>query len=245
MRAMGHMGAPSIYYQDEAVTLWWGDCREVLPTLPRACADLIVTDPPYGQNFESGRRAETFGPIKGDADTTVALDGVRLALRCLRDKRHLYVFGRYDWRGLPVTEPVELIWDKGIFNGGDLTQQWGNQHEYIQFMVLYQASTERAKGGGALTARLRKGSVLRVLRPSGSAVMLHPTQKPVPLLRQLIESSSCFDETVLDPFAGVGSTLIAARLEGRKSIGIECEERYAEIAARRLSQAVMPLEVMA
>jgi site-specific DNA-methyltransferase (adenine-specific) len=57
----------------------------------------------------------------------------------------------------------------------------------------------------------------------------------VALLRQIIESSSCLDETVLDPFVGVGSTLVASRLEGRRSIGIEIDERYCEIAAQRLA----------
>jgi site-specific DNA-methyltransferase (adenine-specific) len=64
----------------------------------------------------------------------------------------------------------------------------------------------------------------------------HPSEKPVELLRELIESSSCIGETVLDPFAGVGSTLEACRIEGRACVGIEIEERYAEIAANRLAQ---------
>lgn len=232
---------PSIYYQDEAVTLWLGDCLSVLPTLPPGCADLIVTDPPYGQNYESNHRAETFGPIAGDTDTTVAVAGIRAALVALRKKRHVYVFGRYDFAGLPLTDPAELIWDKAIQSAGDLTSPWGVQHEYIQFMTYVPSAANRDGGMGRLAARLRRGSILRHQRPNSGQVR-HPTEKPVPLLRELIESSSCIGETVLDPFAGVGSTLVAARLEGRKAIGIELEERYCEVAARRLQQSVMSLE---
>jgi site-specific DNA-methyltransferase (adenine-specific) len=84
--------------------------------------------------------------------------------------------------------------------------------------------------------------VLRVPRIIGAACQRHPTEKPVRLIRELIESSSCIDETLLDPFCGVGSALIAARVEGRLAIGIEIEEKYCEIAAKRLAQDVLPLK---
>jgi site-specific DNA-methyltransferase (adenine-specific) len=94
---------------------------------------------------------------------------------------------------------------------------------------------------GKLSARIRRGSVLRARRANADAVTNHPTEKPVSILREMIESSSCLDDVILDPFAGSGSTLVAARMEGRRGIGIELDERYCEIAARRLSQMVLPL----
>jgi site-specific DNA-methyltransferase (adenine-specific) len=78
--------------------------------------------------------------------------------------------------------------------------------------------------------------VIHAQRIQGGATLRHPTEKPVPLLRQLIESSSVWGETVLDFCVGVGSTLVAARLEGRKAIGIEIDERFCEVAAERLSE---------
>lgn len=229
------------YYQQQGVTIYHGDCVAVLGQLEANIAHLIVTDPPYGVSFQSNVRAEKFGLIAGDDSTDAAVVGLSAALRVLMDKRHVYAFGRYDLSGLPLTTPVELIWDKGCFNGGDLSQPWANQHEYIQFCTLRRANTERRRVGEGLAARLRKGSVLRYQRPSGTAVNIHPTEKPVMLLRDLIESSSRIGEMVLDPFCGVGSTLVAAVTEGRRAIGIEIEERYAEIAARRLSQPALAL----
>ena len=90
---------------------------------------------------------------------------------------------------------------------------------------------------------MRRGTVLRYPNTRGRGATRHPTEKPVALLRELIESSSRFGETVLDPFIGSGSTLVAAALEGRKAIGIEIEERYCEIAANRLAHGALPLEV--
>jgi DNA modification methylase len=100
-------------------------------------------------------------------------------------------------------------------------------------------AAQRRGGTGNGPARLRKASVLRFQRPSGAGVVLHPTEKPIPLLRELIESSSRLGEIVLDPFMGSGSTIAAARLEGRRAIGIEVDEGYCEIAARRLEQGVL------
>jgi site-specific DNA-methyltransferase (adenine-specific) len=226
------------YYAEHGITLYHGDCRDVLPTLPAASVDLIVTDPPYGVRWQSQYRRLAFDAIVGDDSTAAAVGALRLALGTLRKRRHVYVFGRYDWSDLPLASPVELIWDKDALGMGDLAIPWAGQHEYIQFAVYFPSTADRDNDRGRLTARLRQGTILRVTRLTGNAVTDHPTEKPVALLRQLIESSSCIGETVLDMFAGVGSTLVAARVEGRRAIGIELDERYCEIAARRLAQNV-------
>jgi len=228
------------YYSDDAVAIAHADCRDVLPLLPPV--DLVLTDPPYGVSWRSNHRIHgKFDEIEGDGSTEAAVDAIGLCLPRLRTYRHLYVFGRYDFGDLPLTEPVELIWDKGTPSGGDTSAPWGKAHEYIQFMSYVPSKANIKKGYGKLSARLRKGSVISVHRITGAAVTRHPTEKPVLLLRQMIESSSMIGETVLDPFMGVGSTLVAAAIEGRKAIGIEIEERYCEIAAERLSQGVLAL----
>lgn len=230
------------YHERGGVVLYHGDCRDVLPTLERGSADLLLTDPPYGGGYAThGRRQVSFGSMANNDSPRVALAGIGAALRVLRAHRHLYVFGRFDLATLPlIGVRSELIWDKVVPNNGNVAGPWTNQHEYVQFGVR-KHTPDPAVEDGRLTARLRQGTVLRVPRVNGGAVQRHPTEKPVLLLRQLIESSSRIGETVLDPFAGVGSTGVAALYEDRRAVLVEIEERYCEIAARRLDAAVLPL----
>lgn len=220
------------YFKREGLTLYCGDCAEY-----ETPCDLLVTDPPYGQEFKSGRAAN-WGAIFGDDD----LEGIQARLhhvitKCLRPKRHVYIFGsRFDITRFPIGGRTEIIWDKEIIGPGDLSAPWGPQHENITFGVYIPSKANRDAGDGRLSARLRKGSVIRSTRPNSRGVKNHPTEKPVDILRQLIESSSVIGETVYDPFAGSGSTLIAAVLEGRQAVGVEYEERYCEIAARRFER---------
>ena len=224
------MTAP--YYSDDQITIYHGDCREILPTLEPV--DLILTDPPYGIGYQSNNRVEQFALIVGDDTPNVCVEGLAAALKVLRKNRHLYAFGRYDFSSLPLADSVELIWDKGGLGKGNLSITFSTTHEYIQFAAYVPSKANRKRGDGRLAARMRRGSVLKYPRITAGANKRHPTEKPVPLLRELIESSSLFGETVLDPFMGVGSTLIAASLEGRKAIGIEIEEQYCEVAVQRL-----------
>lgn len=114
----------------------------------------------------------------------------------------------------------------------------------VSFGIRVTSKAERAKGAGNLAARLRAGSVLRHARPSGPRVTRHPTEKPVPLMAELIESSSRRGETVLDPFAGSGSTLVAAVLTGRRAIGCELDPRYVDVACRRIAEAERIADLM-
>lgn len=226
------------YYQREGVTLYAGDARVVLASLPSRSFDLLLTDPPYGVNWQSGHRERRFRRLSGDESTDVARAVLERSLRLLRPYRHWYAFGRIPVDGIPSTKPVELVWDKGQPSGGDVTLPWAPEHEYIQFGVFIPSASNVRKGYGALAARLRQGSVIQCQRVNGVAVTRHPTEKPVRLLRQLIESSSVLGETVLDPFIGVGSTAVAAVLEGRGCVGIELDAGYLEIAARRVDAAL-------
>lgn len=224
------MSAP--YYDADGITLYLGDCREVLPKIV-ADVDLIVTDPPYGISYQSNR-GHGHTAIEGDDGSLDVPAALAQASRLLRRGRHAYIFGPRDLVQPPFTAAVELIWDKTVVGMGDLSLPWSTSHEPITFCVYEPSKANREKGYGNLVARMRQGSVLRVPRTNGAGTTRHPTEKPVLLLRQLIESSSCMGETVLDPFVGVGSTLVAAVLEGRRGIGIEVDERYCEAAANRL-----------
>jgi hypothetical protein len=218
---------------DGRLTIYHGRAEDVLPSFAAESADLLLTDPPYGAEWESNRRGESFGAIANDHNGFDPVPYLRAALRCLRGRRHFYAFGRWDCSSLPLGGVCELIWDKVGMGAGDLTLPWGKSHEYITFGV-YANAAQRRGGTGNGPARMRRGTVLRYQRPSGVSVTRHPTEKPVGLLRELIESSSRIGETVLDPFMGSGSTGEAAQREDRRFIGIEIEERYCEIAAKRL-----------
>lgn len=235
------------YYEDEATTIFHGDCREILPQLTANSADVIVTDPPYGVDFQSARRprVERLDRIDGDDGSLDVPAALNQALRLLRRGRHVYIFGHFDLSDLPLCSLAEIIWDKGIIGTGNLELPWATSHENITFAVYEISKANRAKGYGNLAARMRRGSVVRCQRMQSGQVKNHPTEKPVPLLRQLIESSSVWGETVLDPFMGSGSSLVAARLEGRKAIGIELKAKYCDVAVRRLQQLTPEQKVMA
>lgn len=217
------------YYDEDGITIYHGDCREILPEI--APVDLVLTDPPYGINYVSntgGRRGKE--PIGND--------GARLSLRLYRQTvpllktDHLLWFTRWDawpdvWEVLGSQFPMRglLVWDKGTPGMGDLSH-WGPSYELI------------ASLGDGQTVGSRDQSVLRFSGVAHSS-RLHPTEKPLELLVYLIEKLN--PESVLDPFMGSGTTLRAAKNLGLKAIGIEIEERYCEIAARRLAQGVLAL----
>jgi site-specific DNA-methyltransferase (adenine-specific) len=220
-----------------------GDARDVLRGVETESVDLVVVDPPYGVEWRSNLRAERFDILDGDGHDERA--GVREILqqtvRVVGQHRHLYVFGPNDvLDGLKTTEPVPLVWDKGASGAGDLAAPWGPAHEDLWFLVSKHRHGGKA-GGDSLAARLRKGSVLRCGRKTGRTVR-HPTEKPVQLLAELIESSSRAGELVLDPCAGSGSTGVAAVLRGRRALLIESHEPYAQIAARRLAEVERHIE---
>ncbi len=220
------------YYADSTVTIYHGDCRDVLPSLPSS--DLLVTDPPYGVDYQSNRRAVKLNKIAGDDGSLDVSRLIDLAARATGRGRHAYIFGPDVLLADGVlTARASLVWDKMVLGTGDLSATWAASHETITFAVQELSKANRAKGYGNLSARMRKGSVLRYQRAQGGATGRHPNEKPVPLLRALIESSSVIGECVLDPFAGCGSTLVAAALEGRRAIGVEVDEAHCASAAAR------------
>lgn len=238
---------PRPFYADEFATLWHADARDILPLLAAESIDIVATDPPYGVAWRSNTRTERFEKIEGDEvgqGESLLADIADDLVRVTRRTRHLYTFGLPLQHRL-LTVKANLVWDKGRIGSGDLTQTWGPSHEPIYFHVRAADKTNAERLSGSLAARLRRGSVIRVKRLSATQVKRHPTEKPVALMAQLIESSSAPDDLVLDPFAGVGSTLVAAILEGRRALGVEIDAGYAEIAAERLAAAATLVRQMA
>jgi site-specific DNA-methyltransferase (adenine-specific) len=213
------------YYEDETVTLYHGDCREILPKLDPV--DLVLTDPPYGINYISNHNTgRGTKPITNDgARLSIALQRTVIPLIAAR-AHHVLWFTRWDvwpdvWMELGPWMPLRgmLVWDKGDPGMGDLAH-WGPSYELI------------ASAGWGKTTGSRDQSVLRYPKPPKSR-RVHPTEKPLALLEYLIRKLDA--QTVLDPFAGGGSTLLAARMAGRRAVGIELDERYCEAIANRLA----------
>jgi len=210
------------YYEQDGVTIYHGDCREVLREYVHA--DVIVTDPPYGISYESGFESSWGGTqISGDGDVSLR-DGI---LQCFSVPS--IVFGSWKCRRPAHTRQV-LIWDKGPASGmGDLSFPWKNSFEEIY--VIGDGFT------GSRDEAVLRGHSMVTWESKGRQ---HPNQKPESLLIYLVRK--CPNGVVLDPFMGSGTTVVAAKRLGRKAVGIEREERYCEIAAKRLAQGVLPME---
>jgi site-specific DNA-methyltransferase (adenine-specific) len=241
-----------VLHQTDRATIIWGDCRdpEVIAQIPPGYA-LLATDPPYGKAYQSNW-GKNFAQIPGD-DGSVDWPGVLAEWigpegtdsrgsnpRGLANARHVYVFGYAPDAlsgPLRLSATCELSWDKMHCGMGDLSQPWGPAHEPITFGVHIKYKSNRARGSGSLAARLRKGSVLRYPRPNSSAVRRHSNEKPVPLMADLIESSTVRGELVVDPCAGSGSTGVAAVLEGRRCFLVELDRDAAELCVERVLRA--------
>ncbi|QGJ90861.1 methyltransferase [Mycobacterium phage Donkeykong] len=213
----------TLYYEDDQVQLFHGDCLEITEWL---AADVLVTDPPYGTAGGDRRGNDGYGRRVGNQRGTervgqhIANDGdtdVRdQALMLWGHRRPKLIFGSPRMPEPPGLWADRLVWDKkrpGI-NGGP----WRYRHESI----FVSAGFERRNNESM--------SILAAWPDQAD----HIHAKPLALMTALIECAP--PGTIADPFAGSGSTLVAARNLGRKAIGVELEERYCEILAKRLDQ---------
>lgn len=235
-------GLPKPYYEDDAVKIYLGDCRDVLPTLGRV--DLVLTDPPFSEKTHSeARTARNYGFSSGDTDrpliTFEPLDYEDICERLAMTDTRRWLVAFMDWRYIARLAEVPLpdyrfvrfgVWVKPNsapqFTGDRPAQGW----EGIAFLHWEDEKLCWNGGGSRAVWTYPK-------EPNNQ----HPTQKPEALIRELIGLFSEVGDLILDPFMGSGTTLRAAKDLGRKAIGIEIEEKYCEIAANRMSQAVLPL----
>jgi len=204
------MALPKPYYQDEAVTLYHGDCRQIVPLLGRF--DLLLTDPPYGIGFAAQptnyQRAAGMKPNAWDDSAPDVLPFLE------RADAHCIWGGNY----FPLpTARGWLAWYKrdGPESFGDFELAWTSRNSVTRLFDWTISATNKERVG-------------------------HPTQKPLALITWCL---SFFPDaaTVLDPFAGSGTTGRACKDLGRKCVMIKREESYCEIAARRMGQEVLAL----
>lgn len=206
----------SIYYQDDLVTLHHGDCHEVTDWLT---GDVLVTDPPYGIAWSIGTnkaaKSKAHAGIQNDSDTAVR-DWVLEQW----GERPGIVFGAWS-APFPPNRQV-LVWRKPVDAG------------VVGSTTGYRRDTELIFLTGTWPQRnSSRSSVLETNGGKAAYLNGHPHAKPTGLLERLLEWT---DGTIADPTAGSGSTLQAAKMLGRKAIGVELDERYCELAAKRLAQ---------
>ena len=210
------------YYEKDGIVIYNADCRQVLPFLPKF--DLLLTDPPYGisvvTQFRNAKKsgksifAKSRNVFHGpewdkSAPTDELIETVTAAAI------QLILWGANYYNNTLANASKMLVWDKmnGTNNMADVELAWTNIKGQSRMFRMHHFS-------------------------KGSEPKQHPTQKPVPLMVWCMKHAGEF-ETILDPFMGSGTTLVAAKQEGKKAVGIELEERYCEVAVNRLAQNVL------
>ena len=213
---------PNPYFVDDAVVIYHGNCMELLPLMPKV--DLVLTDPPYGINHKSHGQIFVHAEQIVNDDGSYCMDYLLDYIKEAQLPAGVF-YSPYKptdgWRSI-------LVWDKGshLGIGGDRETCWKRDFELIGI------ANNKPLNGQRDSAILDFSGIK--IPESG-----HVAEKPIALMAYLVSKLSNQSDTVLDPFMGSGTTLRAAKNLGRKAIGIEIEERYCEIAAKRMSQGVL------
>ena len=212
------------YYEEDGITIYHGDCREVLPTLERA--DFLLTDPPYGIAYDASHSKYKNGIDRGEAD--------------------------WDREPFDPSHLIALDLPSVIWGGNCFSSRLPSSTAWIAWVKIQRQDADIRQSDMELawTNCLGRSRVffhlwIGAYRESESGVQnYHPTQKPEALMKWCIQQCR-FDDIpllILDPYMGSGTTLRAAKDLGRRAIGIEIEEKYCEIAAKRLAQKIFTFD---
>lgn len=213
-------------------TIYAEDCADTMAQIDAQSIDAIITDPPYGINYQSARRTDSsqWKPKLANDDVP-QVEWLDDAFRILKDKTCLAVF--CEWRFQEVFKQAmessgfeiksQVIWDRGWHGMGDLSGAFAPSHDVIWFAVK----------GRYTFPSIRPVSVLHFPRIAAEALE-HPTQKPIDLIAYLIKVLTVEGSILYDPFLGSGTLAVAAERLKRQWIGSEISADYVEIANRRL-----------
>ena len=218
----------------EDYNIYCGDCLNYMKKIPSESIDLIVTDPPYLMNFQSGYRKRKYNKIKNDTVQNEKLisEYFEHCYRILKNDTAIYCF--CSWHHIDIfKQEFEkyfklkniIIWQKNNTSMGDLKGSYAPKYE----MILFGHKGRRLLNG------FRYPDILEFKRTNNK---LHPTEKPVDLLELFIKQSSDINDVVFDGFMGSGSTGVACINTNRKFIGCELDENYFKIAEQRLKNTI-------
>lgn len=211
-----------------------GDCLTVLRQMQAGSVDMVITDPPYGVDYQSTRAAKENRREKISNDKSPFIWWIYDAFRVLKEGGGALCFSRWDVQQIFMdalrlagfTVKSVLVWDRMHHGMGDLKGSFTPRYDTCIF----------ATKGRYILPNGRPDDVIQCQRLN-SAELVHPNEKPIALMRELIEATTTPGAVILDPFAGSGSTLAAAALTGRQYIGIEISAEYHAIAQRRALEA--------
>ena len=206
------------------------DALEFMKQVPDKYFDLVLTDPPFGMSFQSGRRNKQHKKIANDNNLSWLPDFAKELHRITKEDAHLYLFCSHHFVEVFKSEIQKyrkvkniLIWEKNNTGMGDLEGDYAPKYE----MILFCSNSEKKLNGG------RDPNIIKSTRTQNE---LHPTQKPVPLIEFLAKKSSEQGDIVFDPFMGSGTTAIACQSLGLDWCGCELEPDYVAIANKRLEK---------
>lgn len=220
---------------NESIRLMQGDCLERMKEIESGSVDMILTDPPYGMDFQSNRRVvkDKFNKIENDKDIDWLPELLRECYRTMTNNSAIYCF--CSWHKIDVfKQEIEklfkiknvIVWVKNNHGSGDLKGAYAPKHEF----VIY------AHKGRSLFREKRIPDVMEYPKIHSSKLQ-HPTEKNTEMLELFVRNNSDKESIVLDPFMGSGSTGVACKNLNRKFIGIELDENYFEIAKKRIEEA--------
>lgn len=231
------------YYEQDGVTIYHGDCLDLLPEMKPRSIDLVLTDPPYVIGAVSAGNLATKAGGWGDMMNSSRWfrDWYAMCRRVLKPTGAMWTF--CNWRSLPVVMKAAadaewsvasvLVWNKDwIGPGGPIGLR--PSYELVALLPMPEFSIPNRSLPDIWV------EPWSAFKPNG-----HPAEKPVPLLSRLIRASGLTEGIVLDPFVGSGSSLRAAKDCGVEAIGMDTEERWCDVACGRLQQSVMLLETAA
>ena len=217
------------YYEEPGITIYHGDCREILPQLPKV--DLVLTDPPYGINFRK-YASHIDKPGKEYMEMISILKGfVPLAILQYPEETMKYlvpIFG-------PPDEVFTWCYNSNIARQTRIFSFWGCDVDFTRVKTKPKNPTDKRVSD--VVNHYDWISDFSQVKNVSAEKENHPCQIPEKLMRLVLQFIKA--ETILDPFMGSGTTLRAAKDLGRKAIGIEIEEKYCEIAVKRLRQEVL------
>lgn len=211
------------YYEEDGITIYHGDCREILPTLPKV--DLVLTDPPYGLT-DNNTDKNAYGLFIDTSENVFNV--VSWVLNFYKDQRLVMTPGQKMMFKYP--EPIAV--GAFYYPAGSGSCSWGFVGWQPIFYYGKDPYLQRGKG------RAMNSSISTEQADKNG----HPCPKPVKQWQWLMQRCSFDGETIIDPFMGSGTTLRAAKDLNRKAIGIEIEEKYCDIAVKRLRQEVFSFE---